>query len=153
MPEPTTTRLQEWERITLKIVREGFYEKITTKEIRFIKLTYDRNNELIVSYCNAIQSDSFEVIQDMIKKNNETLSMIDKICTLIKLYSASMVWISIAEIINVRSHEERQRFINISINKISEIKNTIRNRLLETNPNVIELYNIFEKFYEVINEL
>ena len=89
----------------------------------------------------------------MIKKNDESSNIIDKICSIIKLYSASIVWIPIADITNVDLREERQKFINTSINKIPEIKNNIHNRFLETNPNVIELYDIFDKFYEVVNEL
>ena len=27
MPEPTTTRIQEWQRISLKLIVEGLYEK------------------------------------------------------------------------------------------------------------------------------
>ena len=29
MPEPTTTRTQEWQRISLKLIVEGLYEKMS----------------------------------------------------------------------------------------------------------------------------
>jgi hypothetical protein len=151
MPEPTTTRLQEWNRISLKIVCECSYEKITREEIKFIQLTYDRTNEQIHSWCHTIQTHTFEVMQDMIKKNdNKRLNINERIDILIKLYSAIIVWIPIAILMNIGTCETRQRLINISANKILELKIAISCHLPETNPEVIRLYDIFDRFNQDI---
>jgi hypothetical protein len=151
MPEPTTTRLQEWQRISLKLIVEGLYEKTTREELQFISLTYNRTNEEINSLCNLIKLHAISVIENMINKNNERLNIHDKIKALIKLYSAIILLISIPTITEVDS-QSIQRIIDSSLNKIAEIKIKISRRLPETEPDVIQLYNIFDMFIEIVNE-
>lgn len=151
MPEPTTTRLQEWQRISLKLIVEGLYEKTTREELQFINLTYNRTNEEINSLCNLIKLHAISVIENMINKNDERLNIHDKIKALIKLYSAIILLISIPTITEVDS-QTIQRIINSSLNKIPEIKIKISRRLPETDPEVIQLYNIFNMFTEIVNE-
>lgn len=151
MPEPTTTRTQEWQRISLKLIVEGLYEKTTREELQFISLTYDRTNEEINSLCNLIKLHAISVIENMIKKNDERLNIHDKIKALIKLYSAIILLISIPTITEVDS-QSIQRIIDSSLNKITEIKIKISRRLPETDPEVIKLYNIFNMFTEIVNE-
>jgi hypothetical protein len=151
MPEPTTTRLQEWQRISLKLIVEGLYEKTTREELQFISLTYNRTNEEINSLCNLIKLHAISVIENMINKNDERLNIHDKIKALIKLYSAIILLISIPTITEVDS-QTIQRIINSSLNKIPEIKIKISRRLPETDPEVIQLYNIFNMFTEIVNE-
>ena len=151
MPEPTTTRTQEWQRISLKLIVEGLYEKTTREELQFISLTYDRTNEEINSLCNLIKLHAISVIENMIKKNDERLNIHDKIKALIKLYSAIILLISIPTITEVDS-QSIQRIIDSSSNKITEIKIKISRRLPETDPEVIKLYNIFNMFTEIVNE-
>lgn len=153
MPEPTTTRTQEWQRISLKLIVEGLYEKTVLKdpELQFISLTYDRTNEEINSLCNLIKLHAISVIENMIKKNNERLNIHDKIKALIKLYSAIILLISIPTITEVDS-QSIQRIIDSSLNKITEIKIKISRRLPETDTEVIKLYNIFNMFTEIVNE-
>jgi hypothetical protein len=151
MPEPTTTRLQEWQRISLKLIVEGLYEKTTREELQFINLTYNRTNEEINSLCNLIKLHAISVIENMIKKNDERLNIHDKIKALIKLYSAIILLISIPTITEVDS-QIIQRIIDSSLNKIAEIKIKISRRLPETDPEVIQLYNIFNMFTEIVNE-
>ena len=151
MPEPTTTRLQEWQRISLKLIVEGLYEKTTREELQFISLTYNRTNEEINSLCNLIKLHAISVIENMIKKNDERLNIHDKIKALIKLYSAIILLISIPTITEVDS-QIIQRIIDSSLNKIAEIKIKISRRLPETDPEVIKLYDIFNMFTEIVNE-
>jgi hypothetical protein len=151
MPEPTTTRLQEWQRISLKLIVEGLYEKTTREELQFINLTYNRTNEEINSLCNLIKLHAISVIENMIKKNDKRLNIHDKIKALIKLYSAIILLISIPTITEVDS-QIIQRIIDSSLNKIAEIKIKISRRLPETDPEVIKLYDIFNMFTEIVNE-
>lgn len=151
MPEPTTTRTQEWQRISSKLIVEGLYEKTTREELQFISLTYDRTNEEINSLCNLIKLHAISVIENMIKKNDERLNIHDKIKALIKLYSAIILLISIPTITEVDS-QSIQRIIDSSSNKITEIKIKISRRLSESDPEVIKLYNIFNMFTEIVNE-
>jgi hypothetical protein len=151
MPEPTTTRLQEWQRISLKLIVEGLYEKTTREELQFISLTYNRTNEEINSLCNLIKLHAISVIENMINKNDERLNIHDKIKALIKLYSAIILLISIPTITEVDS-QIIQRIIDSSLNKIAEIKIKISRRLPETDPEVIKLYDIFNMFTEIVNE-
>jgi hypothetical protein len=151
MPEPTTTRLQEWRRISLKLIVEGLYEKTTREELQFISLTYNRTNEEINSLCNLIKLHAISVIENMINKNDERLNIHNKIKALIKLYSAIILLISIPTITEVDS-QIIQRIIDSSLNKIAEIKIKISRRLPETDPDVIQLYNIFNMFIEIVNE-
>ena len=151
MPEPTTTRTQEWQRISSKLIVEGLYEKTTREELQFISLTYDRTNEEINSLCNLIKLHAISVIENMINKNDERLNIHDKIKALIKLYSAIILLISIPTITEVDS-QIIQRIIDSSLNKIAEIKIKISRRLPETDPEVIQLYNIFNMFTEIVNE-
>jgi len=152
MPEPTTTRLQEWQRISLKLVVKGLYEKTTREELQFISLTYNRTNEEINSLCNLIKLHTFLVIENMIKKNDERLNIHDRIEVLIKLYSAITILISISFVMEIGSYESIQRVINSSLNKIPKIKIKIARHLPETEPEVIRLYNIFNMFTEIVNE-
>jgi hypothetical protein len=150
MPEPTTTRLQEWQRISLKLIVEGLYEKTTREELQFIRLTYNRTNEEINSLCNLIKLHAISIIENMINKN-ERLNIHDRIKALIKLYSAIILLISILTITDVDS-QTIQRIINSSLNKIPEIKLKISRRLPESEPEVIQLYNIFDMFIEIVYE-
>lgn len=150
MPEPMTTTLQEWERISLKILVEKSYEEITIKEIQFITLTYRKRDKAIHSKCNSIEMNLYDVMQKMISKNNETLNINDKVDILSKLYSAITTWIPIAIIMNVGTYESRQRFINVSLNKILELKIIISHHLPETNIKVMRLYNIFDRLIEMM---
>ena len=152
MPEPTTTRLQEWQRISLKLVVKGLYEKTTREELQFISLTYNRTNEEINSLCNLIKLHTFLVIENMIKKNDKRLNIHDRIEVLIKLYSAITILISISFVMEIGSYESIQRVINSSLNKIPKIKIKISRHLPETEPEVIRLYNIFNMFTEIVNE-
>jgi len=152
MPEPTTTRLQEWQRISLKLVVKGLYEKTTREELQFISLTYNRTNEEINSLCNLIKLHTFLVIENMIKKNDKRLNIHDRIEVLIKLYSAITILISISFAMEIESYESIQRVINSSLNKIPKIKIKISRHLPETEPEVIRLYNIFNMFTEIVNE-
>jgi hypothetical protein len=152
MPEPTTTRLQEWQRISLKLVVKGLYEKTTREELQFISLTYNRTNEEINSLCNLIKLHTFLVIENMIKKNDKRLNIHDRIEVLIKLYSAITILISISFAMEIESYESIQRVINSLLNKIPKIKIKISRHLPETEPEVIRLYNIFNMFTEIVNE-
>jgi hypothetical protein len=149
MPEPTTTITQEWQRISLKILREGSYEKITRAELKFITSTYDRTNTLIYIACNTIKLNTISVIENMINKNDERLNIHDRIDVLIKLYLSIILLITIATITDIDS-QIIQRLINSSLNKIPEIKLKISRHLLESDPEVIQLYNIFDMFMDII---
>lgn len=152
MPEPTITRLQELERISLKLIREELYEKITREEIRFITSTYDRTNQQIYSLCSLIKLHTFSVIENMINKNNERLNINDRIEVIIKLYSAITVLTSIGFVIDVESSELIRKVVNISANNIPELRISVTNRLSETDPNVIRLYEVFDRFTKIVNE-
>lgn len=151
MPEPTITIFQEWTRIASKLINEDLYEKITKEELKFISSTYDRTNDQIYPLCNLIKLHTFSVTENMINKNNERLNMNDRIEVLIKLYSAITVLISIGFIMDMESYASIRQVINVSVNKISEIKIIVASRLPETNPNVIRLYNVFDRFIEIVN--
>lgn len=150
MPEPTTTRTQEWQRIALKILRDDSYE-ITRAELKFITSTYDRTNTVIYITSNTIKLNTISVIENMIKKNDERLNIYDRINVLIKLYLSIILLITIATITDIDS-QSIQRIIDSSLNKIPEIKIKISRRLPETEPEVIKLYNIFNMFTEIVNE-
>jgi hypothetical protein len=151
MPEPTITRTQEWQRISLKLIVEGSYEKITRAELKFITLTYDRTNEEINSLFNLIKLHAISVIENMINKNDERLNIYNRIKALIKLYSAIILLISMPTITDVDS-QSIQRIINSSLNKIPEIKLKISRRLSESDPEVMQLYNIFDMFIDIAHE-
>ena len=150
MPEPTTTRTQEWQLIALKILRDDSYE-ITRAELKFITSTYDRTNTVIYITCNAIKLNTISVIENMIKKNDERLNIHDRINVLIKLYLSIILLITIASITDIDS-QTIQRLINSSLDKIPEIKIKISRHLPETDTEVIRLYNIFNMFTEIVNE-
>lgn len=150
MPEPTTTRTQEWQRIALKILRDDSYE-ITRAELKFITSTYDRTNTVIYITCNTIKLNTISVIENMIKKNDERLNIHNRINVLIKLYLSIILLITIATITDIDS-QAIQRLINSSLDKIPEIKIKISRHLPETDTEVIRLYNIFNMFTEIVNE-
>lgn len=151
MPEPTTTILQEWERIALELISEGSYDKITREELEFISSRYDRTNGQIYSLCELIKLHSFTIIENMLKKNNEILNINDRIEVIIKLYSAITILITIGFIMDLESYEFIQKVINISANEIPELKIFVVSHLSETDPNVIRMYNVFDRFIEIAN--
>jgi hypothetical protein len=156
MPEPTTTKLQEWERITSKLLDKNtdYYEYITRNEINLITSLYDENDEMITSIMHQINIYLLDVIDKMMRHYyyNKRLNIYDKIEAVIKLYLAIEVWLQIIRGINSDSNESLQKIIDFSLDKIPYIKKKIRRYLPITNVKVIRLYEIFDKFIKFVSE-
>jgi hypothetical protein len=157
MPEPTRTKLQEWERITSKLLDENinYYEEITPNEVNFVVSMYDANDELITSRMNQINNYFLPIIDEMLRHyyHNRRLNIYDKIESQIKLYLIIDVWLQFARVVNLSSNDinitlckSLQDIIYFLLNKIPFIKKKIRRYLPTSNVKVIRLYDIFDKF-------
>lgn len=157
MPEPTRTKLQEWERITSKLLDENinYYEEITPNEVNFVVSMYDANDELITSRMNQINNYFLPIIDEMLRHyyHNKRLNIYDKIESQIKLYLIIDIWLQFARVVNLTSNdinitlcESLQDIIDFLLNKIPFIKKKIRRYLPTSNVKVIRLYDIFDKF-------
>jgi len=157
MPEPTRTKLQEWERITSKLLDENinYYEEITPNEVNFVVSMYDANDELITSRMNQINNYFLQIINEMLSYyyHNRKLNIYDKIESQIKLYLIIDIWLQFARVVNLTSNdinitlcESLQDIIDFLLNKIPFIKKKIRRYLPTSNVKVIRLYDIFDKF-------
>jgi hypothetical protein len=157
MPEPTRTKLQEWERTTSKLLDENinYYEEITPNEVNFVVSMYDANDELITSRMNQINNYFLPIIDEMLRHyyHNKRLNIYDKIESQIKLYLIIDIWLQFARVMNLTSNdinitlcESLQDIIDFLLNKIPFIKKKIRRYLPTSNVKVIHLYDIFDKF-------
>jgi hypothetical protein len=157
MPEPTRTKLQEWELITSKLLDENinYYEEITLNEVNFVVSMYDANDELITSRMHKINNYFLPIIDEMLRHyyHNRRLNIYDKIESQIKLYLIIDIWLQFARVMNLTSNdinitlcESLQDIIDFLLNKIPFIKKKIRRYLPTSNVKVIRLYDIFDKF-------
>lgn len=152
MPEPTTTVLQEWERLNKLISYENIFEKFTEGELRFIKFNYNAENREIYSFSYNIRKNLLKLMPMISNKIVNEIDMIGKIKKYDRLYSIIISYIVIEKIMKITSDEIFQKLINNVKNKIYTIKNCIDEELLSSEPETINLYNTFNLFERIVNQ-
>lgn len=145
MPEPTTTPIEEWKNLS-KIIDNANIEQITKGKLRFVILTHNVENEEIYSLSKDIFSKLTHEVSKYLDKISSQPNIREKIKLFNNLYLLITLQILISKL-NGRHHESSiLSLINISINKMNEIKNYIETWSLVYEPISIKLYNTFELF-------
>lgn len=129
MPEPTTTRLQEWERISDKVESQKLsnsWIKFTDSEMRFMRATYSEEFDAIAV---RILRQSHIHVSNLIKympelhRQTGTARILPRIKLTIDVYRCLLDSLKIDEFIKVFGTARRKRVLNAAIGRMGILKN------------------------------